>query len=209
MDNFVIENKSNATQEFVEIFKNSTKNLNKKIVKLINSKNLQIILANKLSDILLPENINDIDTYQDYTSENKDLTTRGLLSDTINALCIFSNTTTKENLEAIFYHELGHLIDMHADWEKPSFSNTAKFVEAYQKDIQNSWDKIKNDNRYRLKHYIQNSTPENISLNATMETFAHCFARINGKFDDIDILGEYFPETLKIAKKIFAEFLEE
>ena len=80
-------------------------------------------------------------------------------------------------------------------------------IEAYKKDITTHWDKIKNDNRFRLKHYIQSSTPNNTSQAGLVETFAFCFAEINNKQEDINILGEYFENSVITAKNIYNEFL--
>ncbi len=179
MNNLIIENISNANNEFLKAFYYEINELDKKIVNIINSKNVKIILADKLSDILPPSK-NDIEKTQDYHPVNRDITTRGLCSDTINAICIFSNTTSIQNLGAILYHEIGHLLDFYNNWGKedtmPELSIKKEFIKAYKKDITKHWDKIKNDNRFRLKHYIQSSTPNNISQAGLVETFAFCFA---------------------------------
>ena len=206
MYELTIENISNADNDFMQVFYQEINGLDGKLVKIINSKDLKVILADKLSDILPPDK-NDIEKTQDYYPVNRDVTTRGLCSDTINAICVFSNTVTTQNVGAILYHEIGHLLDYYNTWGQdsvtPELSIKEEFKSAYNKDITKYWDKIKNDNGFRLKHYIQSSTPENVSQAGLMETFAHCFARINGKFDDIDILGEYFENTLVAAKDIY------
>ena len=209
-DNLIIENISKANDEFLKAFYNEIKGLNKKIVNIINSKGLKIILADKLSDIL-PSDKNDIEKTQDYHPVDRNITTHGLCFDTINAICIFSNTTSIQNPGTILYHEIGHLLDFYNSWGKedimPELSIKEEFIKAYKKDITNHWDKIKNDNRFRLKHYIQSSTPENISQAGLVETFASCFAKINKKQKDIDILGEYFENSVIAARNIYNEFL--
>ena len=207
MNDLIIENISNADNEFLKAFYIE---INKKIVNIINSKALKIILADKLSDIL-PPNKNDIEKTQDYHPIDRDTINQGLCSDTINAICIFSNTSPIQNLGAILYHEIGHLLDFYNNWEKedaiPELSIKKEFKNAYKKDITIHWNKIKNDNRFRLKHYIQSSTPESISQSGLVETFAFCFAEINNKQDDIDILGEYFENSVIVARNIYNEFL--
>ncbi len=209
MNSLILDNISNADDEFLQAFYKEINGLNKKLVDIINSKNVKIILADRLSDVL-PQDKNDIEKTQDYHPVDRDITTRGLCSDTINAICIFSKTVTTQNVGAILYHEIGHLIDFYDTWGNidcsPNLSNNQKFMEAYKFCITKHWDKIKNDNRFRLKHYIQSTTPKNPSVAGLMETFAHCHARINNKLDDIDILGEYFTELLPIANKIYSNF---
>lgn len=211
MNNLIIENFSDADEIFLSKFYYEINALDKQLVNIINSKNLKIILANKLSDVITAEK-NDIEKYQDYHPKDRDIVTRGLCSDDINAICLFSNVATEKNIGAILYHEIGHLLDFYENWGKddikPVLSSQKEFIEAYRQDIIKYWELIKNDNRFRLKHYIQNSTPDNISSAGLMETFAHCFAGINNKFDDIDILGEYFENCLIISKDIYNKFLE-
>lgn len=209
INNLTVENISNANEEFVNVFYNIINNLDLKLVNIINAHNTKIILANKLSDVLTPRN--DIEKYQDYHPNNRDELTHGLCSDTINALCIFAEATEIFYIEAFLYHEIGHLIDVFQDWGKEEvkgfLSTQKKFVEAYKNDITKHWDKIKNDNRFRLKHYIQGSTPDKISNAGLCETFAFCFARNNHKTEDIDIISDYFKETLLVAKKITDKYL--
>ena len=212
MPNLVIENISTAEEEFVRKFYYEISKLDKRLIYLINSYGLKIILANKLSDVFPEDKLEKIDENIDYDTPDKDKTTRGLLSTTINAICVFSDNVYVENIGAILYHEIGHLIDFFECLKENEFtpfplSNDDKFIKTYQKELTKNWDKIKNDDRFRLKHYIQSSTPEKISAYALRETFAHCFARINNKFDDIDILGEYFEELLPVTKKIYSKFL--
>ena len=212
LNNLVIKNISNAKDEFLAAFYKEINGLDKKLVDIINSKHLTIILANKLSDVITQKSKNDIELLQDYHPDDRDITTRGLCSDTINAICLFSDVIAIQNIGAILYHEAGHLLDFYVDWGKENIkanlSSKKEFIEAYKQDITSNWEKIKNDNRFRLKHYIQNSTPDNLSQAGLTETFAHCFARINNKFDDVDILGEYFENSLIVSKGIYTNFLE-
>ena len=210
MGKLIVKNISNADDEFLKVFYREINELDIKLINLINSKNLKIIIADKLSNVLSNDK-NDIEKTQDYHPLDRDIVTRGLCSDTINAICIFYNNTTVQNVGAILYHEIGHLIDYYDTWGDdnchPKLSKNTKFIETYNFCIKKHWDKIKNDNRFRLKHYIQSSYPDNASTAGLMETFAHCFARINNKFDDIDILGEYFTELLPVSKCLYNRFL--
>ena len=216
INNLTVENISNANEEFLNAFYKMLNGLDKKIINMINSKNVKIILANKISDVYNSEYEKnefqkEMGKYEDWNIENSDKIIHGVCSDTINALCIFSHTTEIRYIEYFFYHETGHFIDIFKDWRKEkvkgSLSSKKEFVEAYKNDITKHWDKIKNDNRFRLIHYIENSTPDKVSKTGLMETFAFCFARNNGKIDDVDIISDYFQETLLVAKKITDEYL--
>ena len=166
-------------------------------------------MADKFCDLIKDKNTDkDLSLYKEnYLKENrKNETIRGLLSDNYFAVFVFYNTTTKENLGAILYHEIGHLIDYHKyNFKKTYLSSNAKFINAYKKDLTENWDKIKNDNRFRLIHYIQNSTPKKASHIALIETFAHCFASINNKIDDIDIVNLYFKNSKQKAFELLKE----
>lgn len=211
LNNIQVENISNADESYAKAFYDEINGLDSKLVKVINAHKTKIILANKLSDIL-PCEKNDIEQFQDYHPENRDELTHGLCSDTINAICIFLNTTEIPYIGAFLYHETGHLIDLFQDWGKENITECLslrkEFVEAYKKDVTSHWEKIKKDNRFRLKHYIQCSTPDKISSAGLRETFAFCFAKNNNKQEDIDIISDYFQKTLSVAKNITDEFLK-
>lgn len=216
INNLPVENISNADEEFVNAFYKIVNGLDSKIVNLLNSKNIKIILADKMSDVFnSAEEKNkfkkDVEIYKEYNTENSDKISHGVCSSTINAVCIFSNTTEIKYMEYYFYHETAHFIDFNENWDKEDikgFLSTKKeFIETYRKDIAKHWDKIQNDNRFRLIHYIEDSTPEKASEAGLAETFAFCFARNSGKLEDIDIISDYFQETLLAAKKITDEYL--
>ncbi len=207
--NLEIKNISNANDEILKEFYSEIHNLHPKFVELINKYNLKIILANKMSDVVDEKFLDGISEYnENYTIENIDKTTRGISSDSIEngSICIFINTA-QNIIGTILYHEIGHLVDFYKNFETPIFSTNEKFVKAYEKDLKLNWNKIKNDNRFRLIHYIQNSTPYNLDKLAMMETFAHCFARSFGKIDDADIVSEYFINCLNVTKEFVEEFL--
>ncbi len=216
INNLTVENISNANEDFLNNFFKIINEIDSKLVNIINSKNLKIILADKISDVHTSDKDkqsfkNDLEKYEEFTVENSDELSHGLCSDTINALCIFSNTTKIPYIASFLYHEIGHYIDYYVNWGNeniaPCLSSKKEFMEAYKNDIAKYWDKIKNDNRLRLKHYIEDSTPEKLSITGLSETFAFCFARNNNKIEDVDIISDYFQETLSIAKKITDEYL--
>lgn len=207
--NLIIKNISNASKEYLEEFYSEIKNLPQKIVELINEKSFKIILADKASDLFNKHTLDELISYkEDYNIETIDKTIRGNCSDNIDngSINIFYNTT-QNIVGAILYHEIGHLVDYHINFENPVYSTSQEFIDAYKKDLNKNWQKIKKDKRYRLIHYIQNSTPENPDEIALRETFAHCFARSFNKIDDIDIVSEYFENCLKVTKKIVKNFI--
>lgn len=205
-----IKNISNADEKYLKNFYEEIANLDKKIISLIKKLGMKIILANKFSDVVCEETLDEIAKYsENYNRSNIDELCRGNCSNHIEngSVQIFYNNT-KENMPAILYHEIGHLIDFHKSFETPCFSNCQEFIDAYKKDLKSNWDKIKNDKRFRLMHFIQNSTPDNPNERALIETFAHCFARINNKIDDVDITGEYFTNSQKVTKKLVDDWLK-
>ena len=207
--NLKIENHSHADDKFLNEFYFEVENLPAKLVELINKKNLKIILADKFSDVIDEQTLDSIKEYKEnYNLDNIDKTIRGSCSVDIDggSIFVFYNTTNGI-VGAILYHEIGHIVDHFKDYETSNFSNDIRFVNAYKKDLTLNWKKIKKDNRFRLIHYIQNSTPENLNELAMQETFAHCFARSFNKVDDIDIVEDYFENSLNITKEIVNKFL--
>lgn len=206
--NLIIENKSNANKEIVYLFYSEINKLDERIKKIIEKKSFKFTLANKYSDVRTE--FEEPERYiEDYSSaEKRDKLIRGLSDSVINAICVFSNTNTPQTLICILYHEIGHLLDFYYDYDNPCLSMNQEFIDAYKKDFVTNWEKISQDKRFRLVHYIQDSTLEKISKTAIIETFAMCFAKINGHDDDIDIMGLYFPTCIKVCKKIVEKFLE-
>ena len=205
-----IKNISNADEEYLKRFYAEINALDERLIKLIKKHNMKIILADKFSDVAPEETLKELKKYKEnYDISNIDKTTRGNCSDHIEngSIQIFYNNT-KENMPAILYHEIGHLADYNINFEEPCFSSSKEFIYAYKKDLKNNWEKIKEDKRFRLVHYIQDSTPEKPNKTALAETFAHCFARINNKIDDVDIVGEYFTNAQKVTKKLVDEWLK-
>ena len=210
MQNIEIKNISNADEEYVKNFYEEIKNIDERIISLIKNREIKIILADKFSDVATEKTFEEIKKYnENYNSLNIDELCRGNCSDNIEngSIQIFYKNT-KENMPAVLYHEIGHLVDFNKDFENPCLSSKEKFIEAYKKDLKLNWDKIKNDKRFRLIHFIQDSTPDNPCQVAMIETFASCFARINNKIDDVDIAGEYFSNTQIAVKKLVDEWLK-
>ena len=209
MNKLTIENISHADDEFLKLFNQEITGLDEKLIRLINDKGVKIILADKLSDVNKGDN-SDIEKYQDYHPADRDKVCRGLCSDNLNALCIFYNTVSLKELGAVLYHEIGHLIDIYPEWGKdepvPALSTKQEFINAYNKDITLHWEQIKNDNRFRLKHYVQNSAPDNASRAGLCETFAFCFAGMHNRFEDNNILKSYFPNAQETAEDIIDDF---
>ena len=209
MQKLEIKNISNADEKYLKNFYEEIANLDEKIISLIKKRGIKIVLANKFSDVADEKTLDEIAKYSEkYNRSNIDELCRGNCSDHIEngSIQIFYNNT-KEGMPAILYHEIGHLIDFHKSFEKPCFSNCQEFIDAYKKDLKINWEKIKKDKRFRLIHFIQNSTPNNPNEMAMQETFAHCFARINNKIDDVDIAGEYFLNSQNATKKLVDSFL--
>ena len=202
----IIENSSNADKNFVDLFYSEIDKLDEKIKKVLLNHNFKIVLTNKFSDVR--EALEEPERYKEnYSAEKQDNLIRGLCDSDKKAVFVFSNTTTTQNLACILYHEIGHLIEFYKDYNNPHLSSQQEFIDAYKKDLIDNWDKISHDKRFRLVHYVQDSTPEKLSNTALIETFAMSFAKCNGHDDDIDIMGLYFPTCTKVCKKLVEEFL--
>ena len=73
--------------------------------------------------------------------------------------------------------------------------------------MEENWVNIEQDKRYRLIHFIQNSTPDNPNKLAMAETFASCFAKTLNEIDEFDFIGLYFKNSLQEANEIVEDFL--
>ncbi len=207
----VVENKSSAPKEYLKVFHSEINNLDEKIKKIIVELGFKIVLADKFCDLIDSKNIDKELRYykENYLEKVQKDTIRGLLSDDYRTIFVFYKTAAKETLGAILYHEIGHLIDYYKyNFKKPYFSSNPKFINAYKKDLSANWDKIKNDNCFRLIHYIQNSTPKKASRLALNETFAHCFANIHNKIDDIDIVNLYFKNSKQVVFELVQDYFK-
>ena len=211
----LIKNISNANREYVEIFEQKIDLLDDKIKSLILSIDYEIVLANKCSNVYsekeFKELINDISSYKEnYTQETIDKIVRGITSDIIRKICVFSETVLQNQIGFILYHEIGHFLDFYnktGKFKKFYLSTQKDFVDAYKKDLRENWGNIKQDKRYRLIHLIQNSTLKNPNKVAMAETFANCFAKIMNEIDEFDFIDLYFKNSLKATNKIINDFL--
>lgn len=211
----LIKNISNANREYVEIFEQKIDLLDDKIKSLILSIDYEIVLVNKCSNVYsekeFKELINDISNYKEnYTQETIDKIFRGITSDTIRKICVFSETVLQNQIGFILYHEIGHFLDFYnktGKFKKFYLSTQKDFVDAYKKDLSENWGNIKQDKRYRLIHLIQNSTLKNPNKVAMAETFANCFAKIMNEIDEFDFIDLYFKNSLQTTNKIINNFL--
>ena len=143
----VIENKSNANKEIVDLFTSQIEVLDERIKKIIEKKSFKFILANKYSDVR--KNLEEPERYiEDYSSaEKRDKLIRGLSDSNINAICVFSNTNTSQTMICVLYHEIGHLLDFYYDYDNPCLSMNQEFIDAYKKDFIANWEKISQDKK--------------------------------------------------------------
>lgn len=201
--------------EFVNLFIKTIQGVDPIIAKMVEDKGVSFILANSLYDLRPQEEIaqNYEKFYEDkYTQvlTNK-YPARGVTSDVRNCIAVFYENTQIEHLEAILYHEIGHFIDSYENFgkidslEDLTFSTREPFMKAYKSDLVKNWDLIKNDDNFRLKHYIQNSTPENIHLAAFVETFAELYRWLNGKVNDTKTVELYFNESVKVLGNLLSD----
>ena len=211
----IVKNVSNVEKEYFKVFENKVNKLDGKIKLLIASIDYCIVLANKCSEVFSNEKfeklVNEVSNYKEkYTKETIDSIFRGICSDTINKICVFANNAPIEYVGFMLYHEIGHFLDMYNKtgvFKEFYLSSKQEFVEAYKKDLKENWNDIKKDERYRLIHLVQNSTPENPCKVAMAETFSNCFAKTMNEVDEFDFIGLYFKNTLQITEKIIQEFL--
>ena len=103
-----IINISNCEENIQKKFYQSVDKLGEKIFFLISSLNYRIILANKYSDVFLDKHLiksfDETKIYKEnYKKENIDKIFRGICSDTIKAICVFTNNVNINNIDfAIF-----------------------------------------------------------------------------------------------------------
>lgn len=211
----LIKNTSKTNGEYVKIFEQKIDLLDDKIKSLILSVDYEIVLANKCSNVYSRKEfkklINDIGDYKEnYTQETIDKILRGITSDIIKKICVFSNTVSQKQIGFILYHEIGHFLDYFnktGKFKKFYLSTKRNFVNAYKKDLKENWENIKQDKRCRLIHLIQNSTPEIPNKIAMAETFANCFAKIMNENDEVDFIELFFKNSLCATSKIINNFL--
>lgn len=142
---------------------------------------------------------------------------RGNLRDTKDSsgvtITIFHNTVTAEYIETILYHEIGHFLDFYFHLKnaagkkskrRKALSKSPEFVKAFKKDLNEHWDLIKNDNNYRLKHFIQDMSPKKKATDSVLcETFAELYRHNRGLKNDTKTVELYFPESKNVQMEIF------
>lgn len=210
MKDLIVENISYADDSYVETFYNEIKNLDKKLVKLINFFKFKIILADKISDVADSRHTSQ-KRYCEYKHiDNEDLYVRGLTNSCIKAVCVFHNNVEKEMIGTVLYHEIGHLLDFYRKTIKPKtvLSSDREFIKAYKKDLGTFWKEIREDKSFRLIHYIQNSNEKYPNTLAMAEVFASCFSKFNGKYFKEDFISKYFLNSYKISKKLIKKGLK-
>lgn len=204
--------------EFVNLFIKTIQGIDPIIAKMVEDKGVSFVLANSLYDVRPKEEMaqNYEKFYEDkYTQvlTNK-YPARGVTSDVRNCIAVFYENTQIEHLEAILYHEIGHFIDSYENFGKidsldyMTFSTSESFMQAYKNDLTKNWDLIKNDDNFRLKHFVQNSTPENIHAAAVVETFSEIYRWKCGKINDTKTVELYFHESAKAAEKLLFDKYE-
>jgi len=202
-------------QGYIKVFYSEIETISPKIQKLLEDKNITIKLVNNVYDIKTKEEENkNYDKFysQKYAEQvKKSFPTRGIMSDEKICIAIFKDNTDITNIGAILYHEIGHFLDAYKNFGNINsladleFSSNPEFVEAYTKDFVANWDKIKTDTNFRLKHFIQDSTPEKIVKSGITESFAEIFRFLNKKVIDAKTVELYFPTAIEVEKKLLTE----
>jgi hypothetical protein len=170
---------------------------------MLKKRGVSFAVVDYISDLIDTSKIMDFKYEVDLKNNS-----RGLMSDEQNLIALSHKNTNVDNIGAILYHELGHFIDSYKNYgnidslSDLTFSSDKKFTEAYKQDFISNWELIKNDNNYRLIHFIQNSTPYNIHQAGIVETFAELYRVANNRTNDTKTVELYFPETLKAQKSI-------
>lgn len=206
----LIENISTEqNEEFKKTFEEAVKNIPQKIKVMLKEKNIKFIIADYVDDTMSEERKKKQDErYKDDIVKKE--TTRGLMSDEIDCIVVSAKNTKIEHIEAILYHEVGHFLDAYDNFGQVdefglSLSSKEEFVNAYTKDFADNYEQIKLDTNFRLVHFVQKSTPENINDAGIMESFAELFRHASGKINDTKTVELYFPTALQTLKQIVNE----
>jgi hypothetical protein len=205
-----IEIKTNTpSEDYKEAFIAEVNNIHPLIKEMIVDKNVSMILVDRISDIQDRQAAIEMKDYYKY--ERKEEKTRGLTSDVIHCIAIAYNTTPKDFIKAILYHELGHFLDLYevygnvTDISQMTFSADERFIQAYKKDIEDHYELIKQDDNYALKHFIQSSTPGNLCQSAICETFAELYRLSHNIENSTKTVELYFPTALEVSKVLVKE----
>lgn len=202
-------NSKDVSNEFESTFKNEIENIPTIIKDLLNEKNIAFILVDYIDDLLDEKRLEKIKNNYKY-DHNTRKQSRGIMSDESNCIAISAKNTRIEDIGAILYHEIGHFLDGYQNFGKIddlglTFSVNKKFIDAYTKDFIEHYELIKNDNNFRLKHFVQDSTPENINKSGIVETFAELFRLAYSKKNDTKTVELYFPTAFNILKVMLNE----
>lgn len=198
-----IQNGLNVDEKFLKTLIDELKNLNIEITKLFLDKTMSVFVGYKFSDIYLEQTINNNYGYKiDFDEES-----RGVMSDEIRRIVLFSKNLKTEHIGAILYHELGHFIDAYKnfgninDLKDLTYSSTQEFINAYEKDFKKNYEIIKNDKNVSLRHFVQDNKPEQIRQTAITETFAELFRLAFNKVNNSKTVELYFPNSLKVVNE--------
>lgn len=196
-------------KEFEATFRNEIENIPLVIKQMLNEKNITFTIVDYINDLLDEKKLEKIKNNYKYDYNTKQQS-RGIMSDDINCIAVSVKNTRIEDIGAILYHEIGHFLDGYQNFGKIddlglTFSIDEKFIKAYTKDFIENYELIKNDKNFRLKHFVQDSTPENINKSAIIETFAELFRLANNKKNDTKTVELYFLTAFNVLKLMLNE----
>ncbi len=203
MQNILIIENEISDVEYISALQNAINNLDFKILKLLRETDFTIHLYKTPQDFPLVANTQYVENLKTYPTRG-----RCSVGEGIRQISIFKNNTKIEHLEAILYHEIGHFLDFYRCIanncvnENLFSSSCAAFKSAYRIDLTLNWLKIRKDKRFRLVHFIQNSTPAKINPIAILETYAELFRHINGKINDEETVELYFHNSRNVLIEI-------
>lgn len=198
-----------ATEEYKDAFKAEVENINPKIKEMIRKKGVSLILVDFIYELVDEKRKQKMK--EAYKYDRKEELTRGLTSDEVHCIAIAYDTVPIDFIGALLYHEIGHFLDLYEVYGQVNslydmtFSADKKFINAYTKDFEDHYEIIKNDNNYRLKHFIQDSIPGRINQNAVSETFAELYRFANNKKNDTETVELYFPTALDVSQELLKE----
>lgn len=200
----------NTPKDFEDIFRREVENIHPIIKRMLQERNVTFKLVDCISELVGEERTQKIEDAYNYDISLKNQS-RGLLSDESHCIALSVKNTSIDNIGAILYHELGHFLDIYENYGKIEtladliFSSDKRFMDAYQKDFAQNYHLIINDDNFRLKHFIQEGTPDNINQNAVSETFAELFRVVNNKQNDTKTVELYFSRALNVLKTMLNE----
>lgn len=202
-------NSKHVPGDFEITFRNEIENIHPIIKDMLNEKNIKFVIVDCINDILDEKRHEKITSNYKYQLNIRQQS-RGIVSDVNNCIAISVKNTRTEDIGAILYHEIGHFLDGYENFGKIddlglTFSSDKEFIDAYTIDFIEHYELIKNDNNFRLKHFVQGNTPENITQSSVLETFAELFRLANNKKNDTNTVELYFPTALNVLKFMLNE----